>query len=192
MAKKRFVTKVDRLFRNIDKERKLVEQKHQCYWCGSMLSSRSATFDHVIPISTIQNSYHSLTNTVIACKACNSLRGNVPFEIFSFISKQPSHEKKRLLKVSNIAMNAAKKENNPENLKKLVIENYSDKVWRNIFSDHKFSEIVFGALEEEREWNERIGKIFVKLENRIQQAEYALDLNAKSSFRKWLTATKKN
>jgi 5-methylcytosine-specific restriction endonuclease McrA len=45
-----------------------------CYLCGKLLTYQTATIDHVIPLS--QGGFHCPNNAKIACKNCNSSKGN--------------------------------------------------------------------------------------------------------------------
>lgn len=45
-----------------------------CYLCGELLTVKTATIDHVIPIS--KGGYHCPNNARIACKPCNNAKYN--------------------------------------------------------------------------------------------------------------------
>ena len=54
----------------------------RCVYCASPLTSDSATLDHVIPVS--RGGGHAPGNLVIACQACNQLKGDaLPLEFFA-------------------------------------------------------------------------------------------------------------
>jgi len=66
---------MDRIFYTIDRDNILEDQTNKCYYCGCKLTRKSATADHVIPLSKI-NRIHSVTNIVVACDTCNSKKGS--------------------------------------------------------------------------------------------------------------------
>ena len=54
----------------------------RCVYCASPLTADSATLDHVIPVS--RGGSHAPGNLVIACQACNQLKGDaLPLEFFA-------------------------------------------------------------------------------------------------------------
>lgn len=61
-------------FYKIDRERLLKEQNNRCYYCGKSLTRKTATMDHVVPIS--KTKYHSTGNCVVACYSCNNKKSN--------------------------------------------------------------------------------------------------------------------
>lgn len=61
---------LEKAFYKVDRERKLVEQKGRCVYCGTPLTRRTATMDHVVPVSRTGR-LHSPLNAVVACKTCN-------------------------------------------------------------------------------------------------------------------------
>jgi 5-methylcytosine-specific restriction endonuclease McrA len=52
--------------------------KYQCQYCNKKLNDKSATIDHIIAKS--KGGADSWENTVCACIACNSRKGNRPLE----------------------------------------------------------------------------------------------------------------
>lgn len=53
----------------------------RCVYCGHQLDIRSATLDHVFPLS--KGGVHDPGNLVSACAACNRLKGDLlPHEFF--------------------------------------------------------------------------------------------------------------
>lgn len=49
----------------------------RCRYCAAVLSPRTATIDHVIPLSRGGRNTHS--NRVLACAACNRAKGALMF-----------------------------------------------------------------------------------------------------------------
>lgn len=71
---KRKMSKTDRLFYKLDREKMWKDQGERCYYCKTKIARNALTFDHVIPISEI--GYHSLENCVVACNDCNQDKAN--------------------------------------------------------------------------------------------------------------------
>lgn len=63
----------DRYF-NRDRKKKLLKQDPHCCWCGCRLFRKTATLDHVIPLS--RGGLDNGNNVVLACGPCNKLRGS--------------------------------------------------------------------------------------------------------------------
>lgn len=64
------------------------EQNGQCFYCHVRMEKkgegpRSATLEHRIPLS--RGGRHSRVNTVAACGACNTLKGDKTDEEFAFV-----------------------------------------------------------------------------------------------------------
>jgi 5-methylcytosine-specific restriction protein A len=49
----------------------------QCYYCGNDLTAKSATMDHLLPIS--QGGKSTKNNVVPCCKSCNSQKRDLSF-----------------------------------------------------------------------------------------------------------------
>jgi len=58
----------------LNKASLLQRDQFECQYCGHEVSEKSATVDHVIPKS--RGGKSTWINYVIACKPCNSLKGN--------------------------------------------------------------------------------------------------------------------
>ena len=57
----------------------LLRQNPHCTYCGRRISKRSATLDHVVPVS--QGGQDDLENLVLCCRACNECKaGRTPTE----------------------------------------------------------------------------------------------------------------
>lgn len=78
--------------------RRYHQQGGYCFFCHNkcylqsdnpqgMSNKRFATADHVIPTSAGGTDH--LSNIVMACSACNSLRGNMKFSKFIFLRRDP-------------------------------------------------------------------------------------------------------
>jgi 5-methylcytosine-specific restriction endonuclease McrA len=78
----RFITRVDRLFYKLTREKKLEEQGYRCYYCGEQLSRRDATLDHVTPLASTNHHYHQDSNTVACCEKCNKEKGRKTVDEF--------------------------------------------------------------------------------------------------------------
>lgn len=66
----KFNSRADQTFYKFDREAKLKSQRGKCFYCGLPLTKKTATVDHVIPLSKLRGK-HSNNNTVIACEDCN-------------------------------------------------------------------------------------------------------------------------
>jgi hypothetical protein len=80
---KKFVTRADQLFYRIDRETKLKDQGGVCFYCKTPLTIKTATTDHVHPLSRIGGNYHSTHNTVACCLRCNQEKKDRPPEEFA-------------------------------------------------------------------------------------------------------------
>ena len=56
------------------KERLFKEGKGHCFWCGVKLRRKTATLEHIIPLSRYGNC--TKENRVLACWQCNHSRGS--------------------------------------------------------------------------------------------------------------------
>ena len=69
-----------------------------CHWCDRMLTSRTMTLDHVIPIS--KGGANCLNNFVLACQPCNRMRSNMDYEDFCVMAgRMPSRKVVNRLRV---------------------------------------------------------------------------------------------
>jgi len=55
---------------------KLMRKHKNCHYCGCVLTKQNRTIDHVIPQSILGNGKHSARNLTLACKTCNSKKGD--------------------------------------------------------------------------------------------------------------------
>ncbi|HEX6293360.1 MAG TPA: HNH endonuclease [Herpetosiphonaceae bacterium] len=56
-----------------EKLQALLDSQHRCYYCHKPFTSRrKKTIDHVIPI--VKGGEHVLSNLVVACQSCNSIK----------------------------------------------------------------------------------------------------------------------
>jgi len=65
-------------------KRQLLEQDPHCKWCGATLTAKTATLEHVIPLSV--GGTNDPNNIALACAACNNKRGSdatLPVETFA-------------------------------------------------------------------------------------------------------------
>ncbi|MHA2279604.1 MAG: HNH endonuclease [Promethearchaeota archaeon] len=53
-------------------KRRLLAKNHFCNWCGQKLDRKTATLDHVIPLS--KGGTNGLDNQTLACYDCNQNR----------------------------------------------------------------------------------------------------------------------
>lgn len=60
--------------------------KLPCHYCGVQLSINHSTVDHKIPKAAGGRNWS--TNYLIACKTCNGLRGDMPYEEFKLKWKE--------------------------------------------------------------------------------------------------------
>lgn len=68
--------------------RKRLRKDHgeNCHWCGvamefdNVKSPQSATVDHLVPVS--RGGSNRVKNTVLACRACNNARGDMPWKVW--------------------------------------------------------------------------------------------------------------
>lgn len=77
---------------NLKKRNLLVRDKRKCQYCGIIVTPKTATVDHVIPRShfKVQSEAHTWENIVVACKPCNSKKGNrTPEQAGMKLLKQP-------------------------------------------------------------------------------------------------------
>lgn len=72
--KQRKMSKTDRLFYKLDREKMWEDQDRRCKYCKEKIARDELTFDHVIPISV--TGYHGLDNCVVACEDCNQRKAN--------------------------------------------------------------------------------------------------------------------
>lgn len=59
----------------VNKRNILVRDNFKCQFCGTVLSMRNGTIDHVFPRS--RGGAHSLDNCVASCKTCNNMKGDM-------------------------------------------------------------------------------------------------------------------
>ncbi|MCB9833526.1 MAG: HNH endonuclease [Planctomycetes bacterium] len=52
---------------------------NRCQYCGAQVNARDMTVDHVVPRSRGGN--NSWENCVVACRRCNTRKGNTPLEV---------------------------------------------------------------------------------------------------------------
>lgn len=53
----------------------------RCVYCGTSIECNAATLDHVVPVA--RGGRHEAGNLVVACKACNQLKGGMlPLQFF--------------------------------------------------------------------------------------------------------------
>jgi 5-methylcytosine-specific restriction endonuclease McrA len=62
---------------------------YRCQYCGVDLNRRTATLDHVLPISCGGQS--TFENTVTACSPCNSIKGNNRRIVPHTVPKRPNY-----------------------------------------------------------------------------------------------------
>lgn len=69
------MSRLERGFYKITRERILEEQDYKCHYCKRKLTRKEATLDHVLAISKCGRR-HSDSNTVVSCVKCNSAKSN--------------------------------------------------------------------------------------------------------------------
>ena len=76
----------------------LLRDHYTCQYCGTKLSVREATIDHVIPqwkCKTTGQSANTWTNTVAACSACQSRKGGRALHVAGMKFHDPSFQPRR-------------------------------------------------------------------------------------------------
>lgn len=68
------MSRIDRAFYKIDREKIWKKQNKKCYYCKNHLSKSELTMDHVIPLEKTR--YHSTANCVVSCSNCNGKKSN--------------------------------------------------------------------------------------------------------------------
>lgn len=71
------ISKEDRVFYKLERDRLWRKQKGICYHCPEYVPFNESTMDHITPVSLIGNQ-HSFDNCVMACRRCNLEKGNDP------------------------------------------------------------------------------------------------------------------
>lgn len=71
--RRRFISKADKIFYKLERERLWIKQNKRCKYCNRILVQSEITLDHVIPIA--YQPYHTYNNTVVACVSCNVNKG---------------------------------------------------------------------------------------------------------------------
>lgn len=56
----------------------LLANDDHCHYCGTQLDERTATLDHVRPLS--KGGPNARTNPVLSCRECNVRKGNAAYE----------------------------------------------------------------------------------------------------------------
>lgn len=64
----------------VNKRNLLVRDDFKCQYCGTSLSMRNGTIDHVL--ARAKGGTHSLDNTVASCKVCNNAKGDMSLAAF--------------------------------------------------------------------------------------------------------------
>jgi 5-methylcytosine-specific restriction endonuclease McrA len=87
----RLVTDEELKTRHEDRQKMRLEiisrDGYKCHWCQEKLNRQNETIDHIIPLSK-KGEQWIRENCVVACKACNSFRGNMNANRFKkFISR---------------------------------------------------------------------------------------------------------
>jgi 5-methylcytosine-specific restriction endonuclease McrA len=73
--------KLAKAFYRLDREKILRDQNNKCFYCKTLLTKKTATLDHVIPVKdTKQPRWVSTNGCVVACERCNSRKGHAPKE----------------------------------------------------------------------------------------------------------------
>ena len=74
--------------KKVSKELLLRRDNNQCQYCGTVLSKKQATIDHVLPKS--RGGRNTWTNLVISCYNCNNYKGDyTPAEAGMRLMKEP-------------------------------------------------------------------------------------------------------
>lgn len=66
-------------------KRKLLKKTNRCHWCNIPLNFKTATIDHVIPLT--RGGLNNLNNMVLSCDSCNNKRGSDMPELDNKIKK---------------------------------------------------------------------------------------------------------
>lgn len=90
-------------YRNQKRREKLLKsQESRCYYCKEFIDISEATIDHKIPIS-MGGSKTNLNNLCVACKPCNSKKGNsLCPEIMGVVRRDLDSFVERILRDSGI------------------------------------------------------------------------------------------
>jgi len=62
-------------------KKEMLRRKPYCNWCGDLLTTKTATLDHIIPISL--GGLNNRNNYTLACEVCNTKRGNKMPEVLT-------------------------------------------------------------------------------------------------------------
>jgi len=72
-----------KIFYNLDREKKWLEQGNKCFYCETPLDRNEATLDHIVPLS--KGGGHCDSNIVAACLKCNCAKDdNISYEPSEF------------------------------------------------------------------------------------------------------------
>lgn len=66
--------------RKLKRLKKWRTQNRKCFYCHTKLSFDMSTYDHIIP--QCEGGSEHYDNFVVACKKCNNVRKDMPFELF--------------------------------------------------------------------------------------------------------------
>jgi len=69
---------------------------HQCCFCGSTISRKSLSQDHLIPMNKTSLGLHAWGNVVPCCQSCNNEKQQKPWQEFLFIKAGIAAESREL------------------------------------------------------------------------------------------------
>lgn len=88
--KKLVIVDSKRTFTKDEKRTKYAEQSGECGYCGKPISLEQGVCDHKVPHS--HGGKTEIDNLVVACKRCNSLKTNLPYEAWVEANEQMQKE----------------------------------------------------------------------------------------------------
>lgn len=83
----------------IDRERIRARYNYRCQYCGR----RGSSVDHKDPVSLSHN--NNFDNLILSCSECNTIKSNMPYELFIKLNDRISGINKKLVKYENTLAN---------------------------------------------------------------------------------------
>lgn len=83
----------------IDRERVRAKYNYRCQYCGR----RGSSVDHKDPVSLSHN--NNFDNLILSCTECNTIKSNMPYDLFVKLNDRISGVNKKLVKYENTLAN---------------------------------------------------------------------------------------